>query len=145
MHTPHYDMSKAVETIIKPRFSETDAMTHIGNTVMPVWFEEAREPLVRKLHPSLSIHDWPFIVAHIDVDYHQQIFLDSEVTIKAGISKIGSKSFTIYHEATQNGLRVASGHAVTVYFDYGTKQTVALPNKLRSSLKDYMILVKSTH
>ena len=144
MHPHNYDMTKALETIIKPRFSETDAMTHIGNTVMPVWFEEAREPLVRQLHPSLSIDDWPFIVAHIDVDYHQQIYVDSPVSVKAGVSKIGSKSFTIYHEATQNGQRVASGNAVTVYYDYTTKQTGSLTDKLRSTLNDYIITPKAT-
>lgn len=145
MHTPTYDMTSAPEIIIKPRFSETDAMTHIGNTAVPVWFEEAREPITRKLHPSLAIDDWPFIVAHVDIDYHHQIYVDSLVSIKVGISNIGGKSFTMYHEASQNGQRVASGHAVIVYFDYSTKQTVPLPDALRDTLNEYFITAKATH
>lgn len=128
-----------IETIIEPRFSETDAMTHVGNTVLPVWFEEARKPIFDKLQPDVKIEEWAYILAHIDVDYHLQTHLGSPVTIKVGVSKIGSKSFSVYHEAWQNGSKTASGSAVVVHFDYETKQTAPLNEEQIEILQSFAI------
>ena len=122
------------ETHIQPRFNETDALGHISNTVMPGWFELARIPLFQIIHPPMTIHDWPIIVAHIDIDYLRQIHLGNDVTIKTKIEKIGTKSITIYQEAWQLDKLAASGRTVMVYFDYQTNTTVALPDELKSKL-----------
>ncbi|MFL0809273.1 MAG: acyl-CoA thioesterase [Agarilytica sp.] len=128
-----------IETIIQPRFSETDAMTHIGNTVLPVWFEEARAPIFDKLLPGMKLEEWAFILAHIDVDFHQQTHLASPVNVKVGVSKIGSKSFTVYHEAWQNGVKTASGNAVIVHFDFTSKQTSPLSEGQTNILREFLI------
>jgi len=36
-----------ISETIKPRFLETDALGHINNTVVPGWFEGARDPVFR--------------------------------------------------------------------------------------------------
>ena len=128
-----------LETHITPRFSETDAMTHIGNTVLPVWFEEARTPIFSALQPRMNVDEWAFILAHIDIDYHQQTFLGSPVTIKVGIKKIGTKSFTVYHEAWQNDQKTASGNAVIVHFDFASKQTSPLAPEQIEILQAFLI------
>ena len=42
-------------TSISPRFLETDALGHINNTVLPMWFEAAREPVFRMFSPELDL------------------------------------------------------------------------------------------
>lgn len=128
-----------IDTIIEPRFSETDALGHIGNTVMPVWFEHARSIIFKKLHPSLDIEGWPLIIAHIDVDFIRQAYIGSDVTVKIGISKLGDKSFTVYHEAWQREQKIATGNAVHVFFDFATNSTVAMPEDAREKLKPLLI------
>ena len=56
------------------RFSETDGAGHVGNTVMVVWFEEARTPLFEMFTPTLALDSWPLILASYQVDFHAQIF-----------------------------------------------------------------------
>ena len=46
---------------IQPRFSETDGMGHINNTVPPVWFEEARIGVFTIFNPSLTPFQWNLI------------------------------------------------------------------------------------
>ncbi len=43
---------------IQPRFSDTDALGHINNTMLPVWFEGARDPVFRLFSPDLTLSDW---------------------------------------------------------------------------------------
>ena len=127
------------ETIISPRFAETDALGHVGNTVMPVWFETAREPIFRLIHPAMSLPDWPLIIAHIDVDYLRQVHVGSDVIIKVGVKSIGVKSITVYHEAWQHNQMVAKGDAVMVYFDYKNHQTVEIPETARKNLESVRV------
>ena len=122
------------DTEIHPRFCETDALQHISNTVLPIWFEASREPVFRAVLPSMAAETWPFIVAHIDVDYVNQIFIEQDVTITAGVSKVGDKSFTVFHIAKQGEKVVATGSAVLVYFNYKTHETESIPDDIRTKL-----------
>lgn len=125
------------ETYVEPRFSETDALAHVGNTVLPVWFEDARNPIFRKIHPSMEASSWPLILAHLDVDFVKQIFIGYTVTIKTQITKIGTKSFTVYQEAWQRDELAAKGSAVMVYFDFRNELTVEIPSNVRSLLEEF--------
>ena len=43
---------------LTPRFCETDALGHINNTVIPVWFEAAREPIFEIVNPGQDLTKW---------------------------------------------------------------------------------------
>jgi acyl-CoA thioester hydrolase len=127
------------ETIIEPRFSETDILGHINNTAFPVWFETARQDIFKLVHPNLSSHDWPMIIAHIDVDFILQTEYGNSVTIKSSISNIGNKSFSITHEAYQNRSLVAKGNAVLVWYNYTQQSSSPIPHEIRELLKQYQL------
>ena len=55
---------------LMPRFSDTDALGHINNTTIPVWFEGAREPVFKLFTPDLNPKDWHLIIAKIEINYH---------------------------------------------------------------------------
>jgi len=124
---------------LEPRFSETDALGHINNTVLPVWFEAARADIFRLVHPRLSRDDWPMILASIKVDFVDQIHLGSEVVIKTGIRKVGTKSFTVGQEAYQNDILVARGEAVLVWFDYRQQTSRPIPDDARALLQQHLM------
>ncbi|TNE83844.1 MAG: acyl-CoA thioesterase [Gammaproteobacteria bacterium] len=124
---------------IEPRFSETDALGHINNTALPVWFEAARSDIFRLVHPHLTREDWPMILASIKVDFVDQIHLGSAVTINTGIQKIGGKSFTVEQRAFQNGKLVARGEAVLVWFDYRQQASQPVPDEVRALLQPHLL------
>lgn len=123
------------DTIIEPRFCETDALGHITNTVLPVWFESARDPLLKAILPTLKIEDWPIIIARLSVDFLEQIYFGSTVKIATGIKVVGTKSFTICQRAYQNGRPVAEGETVVVYFDFNEQKTKVIPDDIREKLE----------
>jgi len=123
---------------IEPRYSETDALGHINNTVLPVWFEFARNDLFKLCHPPQTHDDWPMILAKIDVEYLQQIFYGKEVLVHTCIESIGTKSFIVFQEVWQSNQLAAKGHAVHVWFDYKQKSTCLIPDNIRVALNDHL-------
>ncbi|MEH6617359.1 MAG: thioesterase family protein [Porticoccus sp.] len=125
------------KTTIEPRFSETDALGHINHTVFPIWFNFARKDLYKRVHPSLSLDDWPMTIGHFNIDIFHQTHYSSEVTINTGITKIGTKSFTVVHEAWQKGVMVARGETVLVWFDYKEQASCVIPENIRTLLAEH--------
>jgi acyl-CoA thioester hydrolase len=121
---------------ITPRFSDTDALGHINNTVFAVWFEGARQGVFKIFTPELDLQRWPLIIASIKLDYHAQTQYGAEVEIRTYISRIGGSSFDVYQEAWQGGVKTVSGTAVMVQFSYATNAALAIsPEQKRQLLQ----------
>jgi acyl-CoA thioester hydrolase len=127
------------ECQIEPRYNETDAMGHIGNTTVPVWFEHARNPLFKLCHPTLTREDWPLIVAKVTVDYRAQTYYEHPVTVKSWVKSIGGKSFVFYQELYQQGQLTASGETVLVWYNYAAATTEPLPGWVRDKLSTHLL------
>ncbi len=128
-------------TTVTPRFGDVDALGHINNTVLPVWFELARNPFFRIFQPDLKIDlkTWPLIIAHINFDFLHELSIQYDVEIRSYVSYIGNKSFTTMHEAWQNGKLCTKGEAVLVHFDFNTKQTTPIPEHIKKQLEEHLI------
>jgi acyl-CoA thioester hydrolase len=125
--------------LLRPGFSDTDALGHISNTRLPVWFEHAREPIFKIFMPDLNVSQWQLILANINIDFKKQLFLNADIEIKTYVSKIGNSSFTISQQAWQNQQCAVQGTATMVHFDYKTKQSMVLPLDKRSQLEAHQL------
>lgn len=123
---------------ITPRFSDTDALGHINNTMVPVWFEGARDPIFRLFTPELDLKAWPLILAKIDVSFLAQMYYGQELEIRTMISRIGGASFDVLQEVWQNGKKCASGTAVMVNFCYKTQGSVKIPENIKQVLQQHL-------
>ncbi|WP_448211759.1 acyl-CoA thioesterase [Colwellia sp. MEBiC06753] len=128
--------------IITPRFSDTDALGHINNTMVPIWFEGARTPVFKIFTPELDIKNWPLILAKIDVSFEAQMFYGQEMEVHTFIGRIGGSSFDVYQELWQAGQRVAKGTAVMVYFDYKAQKSAVLPSDIKDVLSSHLFTGK---
>lgn len=124
---------------VMPGFSDTDALGHINNTRLPVWFENARDPVFKIFTPDLNLRQWPLILARITVDFKEQLYLDAEIEIKTYVSKIGNASFTVTQQAWQNEKCAAIGEATMVHFDYQTKKSVAISPQIKDTLSKHLL------
>ncbi len=120
---------------LSPRFAETDALCHLSNTPLPVWFEDAREPNFQIVNPELDLGSWNLILARIEVDFVRQIYYGNDVVIRTYVIKVGTTSFTLLQEAWQKGELAARGTATMVYFDYASQNSAKIPETYREQLK----------
>ncbi|CBL46297.1 Conserved hypothetical protein [gamma proteobacterium HdN1] len=121
--------------VVSPRFYETDAFGHINNTVLPGWFETAREPIFRLFTNDSDLTRINLILARIEVDFVAQTYYGKEVTLKTGIERVGNSSFVVWQAAYQEGALVARGKAVQVYFSQQTQKSEPLPDHYRIKLE----------
>lgn len=128
-------------TTVAPRFGDIDGLGHVNNTVLPRWFEEARNPIFRMFSPNLdlTLGKWNLIMARIDFDFLGEMFFDGDVEIKTYVQKIGNSSFTLLHEAWQRGELRTKGTAVIVHYDFINKKSVPLPDDIRESLSEHLV------
>ena len=124
---------------LEPRFSDTDALWHISNTTLPVWFEQARTPVFRIFHPTLEAETWPLIIARLEIDLMAQSYWHIPVKIKTGIGKIGNSSFHVIQEAWQGDKQIARGVAVLIHFDYETEKALPIPDDIKARLAEHAV------
>ena len=124
---------------LEPRFSDTDALGHISNTTLPVWFEQARTPVFRIFHPTLEAETWPLIIARLEIDLMAQSYWHIPVKIKTGIGKIGNSSFHVIQEAWQGDKQIARGVAVLIHFDYETEKALPIPDDIKARLAEHAV------
>jgi acyl-CoA thioester hydrolase len=125
---------------VTPRFGNIDGLGHINNTVLAEWFELARNPLFRIFEPNLNLayDTWPLIMAHTDYDFVGQLFFQHDVEIRTCVSRIGTKSFTLFHEAWQTGRLCTTGSAVIVHFDFINNKSTPIPADKRKLLEEHL-------
>ena len=129
-----------IEKVI-PRFSETDALGHINNTVLPVWFEAARVPIFKFFTPDLNPHNWKLIIAKVEVSFVGELFYAHEVTINTSIEQIGNSSFVIRQEAWQQDKCCAIGKTVMVRYDFVSKTKQPLSTDEKAALTQHLVAV----
>lgn len=125
--------------MFKIRFCETDALKHVNNTVVPQWFETAREPIFKVFNPTLDLTKWPLILASFTVDFVAQIQYGTDVEVRTGIAKIGNSSFTVYQEVWQAGQLVAKGTTTMVHFDYVTNKSAPISDEHQVALNKWLV------
>ena len=115
---------------------KTDALGHINNTVIPQWFEGARNPIFRLFSPefNLSLSQWGLILAKSTIEFHLPLLFDYDVEIKTYITRIGTSSLDVHQEAWQNGVKHVSGTAVMVHYDFITRETRPISDKFKQKL-----------
>jgi len=125
-------------TQIHPRFSDTDALGHINNTVIPVWFLEAREPVLRLFSPTLDMSKAALAVVRIEVDYVAEIRFGSDVEVRTEVVRLGNSSLQLAQEVWQDGKLCARGLATLVNFDPQQRCSVTIPDGVRAQLQQHL-------
>ena len=123
---------------ITTRFCDTDALGHINNTMVPVWFEGARDPVFKWFMPELDVKQWQLILAKIDVTFHAQIYYGKEIELRTYIGRIGGSSFDVYQELWQNDIKCASGTAVMVHFCFQNQSSLKIPADVKVEMEKHL-------
>lgn len=89
---------------------------------------------------DLSYENWKLIMVKTEFNFLNQMYYGKDVEIKTYILKIGNTSFTIGHEAWQNGKLTVKGEAVVVHFDFIEKKTIPIPDSIRSQLNEHLMV-----
>lgn len=125
---------------LKPRFSETDGLGHINNTVFAVWLEASRDELFRVFNPNYDLNSWTLLVVRIEIDYRDEVLLGAAVEIESFIKKIGNSSIQISERLSQDGRLCAESEVTYVNVNPETKRPERIDDSVRRKLIEKQML-----
>jgi acyl-CoA thioester hydrolase len=133
----------AHKTQLRVRFRDVDAMQHVHHGVYLVYMENARTDYLRSVIGWAGITDQigP-IIARVEVDYQQPLFLDDEVIVWTRVARLGTKSFDMVYSIQrqvdgQTGVVVATGKTFLVAYNYPNHLTAPVPDDWRTKIIDF--------
>ncbi len=100
---------------IRPRIDDLGPVGHIHNTVLPAWFQQARQELLDAfLDPEVA--ELPsLLVKEYTVTFHRELVLAPDVEVSIQVKRIGNSSFTLHEQAFQSGQLSAESQVVYIY------------------------------
>ncbi|PPA69292.1 acyl-CoA thioesterase [Jeotgalibacillus proteolyticus] len=129
-----------LESSVRVRFCETDALGHVNNTSYFIYLEEARIQFFESLGYQMDVDNWKFIIASTKCDFKSQGYFNQDLSITSSISHVGGKSFQLEHQirCSQTGMVIAEGNAVIVYYDFENQKSAPIPEELRAGLMEHL-------
>jgi len=124
---------------LRPRFRDTDAMGHINNAVYVTYIEVARQEYWRAFSREQDYRRVPFILAHVSIDFRSEALVSEVLVLAIRCGSIGTKSFRFEYEIREAETRrlVVEASSVQVCYDYPTKQSLPVPDELRTRLEAF--------
>ena len=122
---------------ITPRFGDIDGLRHVNNSVIPGWFDQARNQIYRIFNPEFAFESWNLILARYEIDFVRPLVINGDVTVRTWVSRIGTSSFEVSQEAEQAGVVCTRGTTVLVHYDFGTGRPVPIPGAIRERLREH--------
>lgn len=123
------------KTKIQIRFKDIDKLGHVNNANHITYFELARVDYFNAVADKGVKIDWVnegVILAKIEMEYKQPIFLEDEIYCYTWVSRMGSKSFdmscSIVRLVNGQEIEAAKGLAIIVCFNYKTNQSIPIPD-----------------
>jgi YbgC/YbaW family acyl-CoA thioester hydrolase len=91
-----------------------------------------------KLDSRNFMKELPLMVVHSEIDYYFPAGFGDEYEIYTRISKIGRSSITFENIIRlKNGIILAKGSAVLVYFDTNTYQSTPIPENYKNLIINF--------
>lgn len=125
-------------TRIHPRFCDTDALGHIGNTVVPVWLLEGRESLLKLFVPDNDFRKASLVVVRTEIDFTGELRFGADVEVTTALEKIGNSSMIVLQEVIQDDEVRSKARTTMVYFDAVSRKSQPIPDALRAQLQEHL-------
>jgi len=112
-------------------------MGHVNNAVYLSYVELARTQFYMQFANRKTLDEIDFILAHVEIDFESQAVWGDEIRVSVWPSKIGTSSFTLSYEVSENrsGRILARAKSVLVSYDYEKKKSKRIPPDFRQLLE----------
>jgi acyl-CoA thioester hydrolase len=110
---------RTVETI---RFGDLDRQNHINNAVFATYFESGRVIILYGEEYGLVVPGASFVLAHLSIDFLDEMHWPGEVEIGTAIAGVGNSSIRLDQALFVKGVCVATAENTLVLVDEATRK-----------------------
>lgn len=131
-------MARRYSTDLQVRFRDVDPLYHVSHTVYVVYMQQARLAFSEDVL-GMTDSAYDTVVAHLEVDYEDEVGFGDAVTVETWVTDVGTTSFTMAYAIRGDGTRAASAESVQVVVDAEDGESTAVPPEWREHLEDYHV------
>lgn len=121
---------------IHPRIDDLGPAGHVHNTVLPAWFQQARQPIVEAFGIGSHNDHFPLMIKEYTVTFHRELVLLPEVVVDIVVERIGNSSFVLHEAASQDGQLAAESRVVYIYVG-ADGRPASIPQEFRTYLEQH--------
>lgn len=118
------------------RFNDLDALGHVNNNAIGVYFEQARIALLMEAGGFRDGDAWTVVLARSLIEFKAELLYPNTVRIGVRGLRLGTSSMTIGVGIFLGDLCIATQEAVCVVVDKATHRPTPLPEPLRAALAE---------
>ena len=126
-----------LSSTIRPRIDDMGPSGHVHNTVLPAWFQEARQALLVEFLTSPDEPALPLMVKEYTVTFHRELMLTPDVEIDISVERVGNSSFVLHEAASQNDQVAAESRVVYIHVG-DDNRPASIPARLREVLERHL-------
>lgn len=126
------------KTSIEIRFSDQDSQGHVHHEAIVGYVAHARVSFIDGLVKDSGVKDIDYVLVNLNVDFLGEEKHPGVVDVTSWVELIGNKSVTTRYELFKDGALFAKATSVNVFFNTESKETVPIPDELKSVLSDHM-------
>jgi len=137
-------------TPVQIRFNDVDIAGHVNNAMYFQYLDYARLQYFKQVfQDTIEWRKRGLVLAKIEIEYLESIFLEDNIFVKTKISKIGIKSFEmqqqIVKDSNEKEILISTCTSVLVGYDYQTKSSLTIPDEWKNKILDFEknVLIKS--
>ncbi|HEV7211491.1 MAG TPA: thioesterase family protein [Blastococcus sp.] len=120
---------------VQLRWSDPDSLGHVNHARALSLIEDARLALGDGGPPGVGL-----ILARLEVDYLRQLYyrVGERLCVRSWVTRLGTKSFTVRQELSQDGEVAIRADVVMVLFDFATDASRPMTGPERAHWSQYL-------
>jgi acyl-CoA thioester hydrolase len=125
---------------VQLRFNDIDRVGHVNNAVYQEYLDLARmEYFQRVFGQPLEWVQAGLVIAGIEIDFFEPIYLDDAITVVTRVERIGGKSLHMIQQILKEDAEepAATARTVMVSFDYQNKKSILFPERWKEKLEAF--------
>ena len=119
------------------RFCDLDALGHVNNNAMGMYFENARAKLLSLITPGWPWGETLFVLVHTCITFRSELHMPARLRIGTCVTKVGNTSMHVANALFHGETPVAYSESTSVLIDGKTRAPVRLSEALRAIIEPY--------
>ena len=120
------------------RFADLDALGHVNNNAIGVYFESVRVALMETCGGFRPETPWSVVLARSVVEYKTELLYPATARVGARVLRLGNSSLVLGAAIFNGDTCVATQEGVCVVVDAATHRPTPLPPALRAALSEHL-------
>jgi len=127
------------QTPIQIRFNDIDIAGHVNNAVHLYYYDYGRMMYFNKIFTDkIKWDEIGFVLANININYENPIFLNEKIFVNTKIIEIGNKSLKMIQQIINDKNQVKSNNtSIMVGYNYKEKKSLIINDDLRRMINQF--------